>query len=92
MEFLVRTELTASLPADPEERSELLEAERTAGRHLLDRGVIAHIWRVPGRQANVAVMEAADATELHEVLTSLPLWPYTSVTVEALAIHPLSRS
>ncbi len=30
-----------------------------------------------------------DATELHALLTSLPLWPWMDVHVEALATHPL---
>lgn len=92
MEFLVRTELSRSMPTDPEEQAELWAKERAAGRELVARGVISRIWRLPGRQGNVAVMVAADATELHEALTSLPLWPYTTVTVEPLADHPLSGS
>jgi len=92
MEFLVRTELTSPLPEDSIEREALLARERAVGVELKRRGIISHIWRVPGRQANIAVMDVADATELHDVLTSLPLWPYTTVTVEPLAVHPLTAS
>jgi muconolactone D-isomerase len=44
---------------------------------------------VPGRQANVSLYEASDATALHALLMSLPLWPWMDVQVEALATHPL---
>ncbi len=47
------------------------------------------IWRLPGRFANVSLYRTADATELHAALTSLPLWPFMDVRVEALAVHPL---
>lgn len=47
-------------------------------------------WQsVPGRQANIAVYEAIDATDLHALITSLPLWPWMEVSIEALAVHPL---
>jgi muconolactone D-isomerase len=33
--------------------------------------------------------QATDATELHQLISSLPLWPWMDVSVEALATHPL---
>ena len=47
------------------------------------------IWRLPGRFANVSLYRTGDATELHAALTSLPLWPWMRIRVEALAVHPL---
>ena len=71
------------------ERAQLLEAELERGRELVDAGVIRAIWRVPGALRNVGVWEAADATELHEHVTSLPLFPWLTAEVTALADHPL---
>jgi len=89
MEFLVRIDV--ELPADMTEprRRELLEAEAERGRELLASGALRRIWRVPGRRANVSLYEAPDATELHALLTSLPLWPWMDIDVQALATHPL---
>ncbi len=89
MEFLVRIEVR--LPPDmPEDRRrELLEAESARGRELLADGSLVRIWRVPGRLANISLYRAADATELHALLGSLPLAPWLEVSVEALATHPL---
>jgi muconolactone D-isomerase len=89
MEFLVRIDI--DLPADVAEsrRRELLEAEAVRGRELLASGSLRRIWRVPGRWANVSLYDASDATELHVLLTSLPLWPWMDVRVEPLATHPL---
>jgi muconolactone D-isomerase len=91
MEFLVR--LVTTLPPDlPEERrTQLLAAEAARGRELAEAGHLGYIWRLPGRLANVSVWRAADATALHELLTSLPLWPWMTVTVEALAVHALQQ-
>jgi muconolactone delta-isomerase len=63
-----------------------LEAERA--RELAAAGIIRRLWRVPGRWENWGLWEAADADELHEAISSLPLFPHLSVHVQALASHP----
>jgi muconolactone D-isomerase len=90
-EFLVRIE--TRLPPDlPEpQRKELLDAETARGRELIESGKLRRIWRVPGRLANVSLYDVADADELHELLSSLPLARWMDIRVEALAVHPLER-
>lgn len=92
MEFLVRVEV--ALPGDmPEQRrAALLAAELERGRALRAQGAIKRIWRVPGALRNVGIWEAADATELHELISSLPLFPWISAEVTALARHPVETS
>ena len=92
MEFLVRIEVRLPAELEGETRRELTERELARGRALQDAGSIVRIWRIPGRLANVAIWRAADATELHDLLTSLPLFPFMDVEVEALALHPLEAS
>jgi muconolactone D-isomerase len=91
MEFLVQitTKLPPDMPAG--ERDRLIAAERRRGRELMDEGAIQAIWRIPGGLRNVGIWEAADATELHELITSLPASPWFSADVTPLAAHPLSR-
>jgi len=84
-------EIDVRLPATlgETERAELLDAELERGRQLVEAGVIRAIWRIPGAIRNVGIWEAADATELHEHLTSLPLFPWLTAEVRPLAAHPL---
>lgn len=84
-------EIDVRLPATlgETERAELLDAELERGRQLVEAGVIRAIWRIPGAIRNVGIWEAADATELHEHLTSLPLFPWLTAEVRPLAVHPL---
>jgi muconolactone D-isomerase len=91
MEFLV--EIATSLPPDldPGRKAELLERERARGQELRAAGTIVRIWRLPGRLANVGIWEAADPTELDAAIASLPLHPWMSVRVTALATHYLER-
>ena len=86
--------IDVDLSADMTEarRRELLDAEAERGRELLASGALRRIWRVPGRSSNVSLYAGDDATELHALLTSLPLWPWMDVHVEALAIHPLEAT
>jgi muconolactone D-isomerase len=88
MEFLVRIEI--AVPADmPAQRSgELARREVERARELAAEGRLVRVWRVPGRRANVGLWSAADATQLHEALASLPLFPYMDIAVEPLARHP----
>ncbi|MCO8274657.1 muconolactone Delta-isomerase family protein [Actinoplanes sp. TRM 88003] len=86
---MVRLETTLPSGMPEEERAALLAAELRRGRELVAAGTIDHIWRLPGRLANVGVWSVADADELHAVLGSLPLWRWMTVGVEALASHPL---
>jgi muconolactone D-isomerase len=92
VEFLV--EIEVRLPADLDEhvRTKLLDDEFARGKELAQAGMMRAIWRVPGRRANRGIWDAADATELHAALVSLPLWPYMDVAVTPLAVHPLSES
>jgi muconolactone D-isomerase len=45
------------------------------GRELIEAGAIQHISRIPGALRNVSVWRARDATELHELLTSIAAYP-----------------
>lgn len=66
------------------------EAQRAAD--LFDAGSLVRLWRVPGQRANWGIWRADDATELHGLLTSLPMWPWMKIEVHPLAQHPSDRS
>jgi muconolactone D-isomerase len=89
MEFLVRIDV--DLPGDmPEpQRSDLLAAELERGLELRRSGMIQRVWRLPGGIRNVGIWEVRDATELHELIASLPLYPWLRCEVSALAQHPV---
>lgn len=89
MEFLVH--LTVELPPDmaTEQRDQLLAKEWAKGRELRQKGVIRRIWRIPGGLRNVGIWETADATELHQQLSALPVSRWMRVEVTALAMHPV---
>jgi muconolactone D-isomerase len=92
LDFLVRIEVKLPPTLSDEERSRLLESELERGVVLRRQGSIKSIWRVPGGLRNVGIWTAADATELHELLSSLPVFPYVQTEVTPLAQHPIDRA
>jgi muconolactone D-isomerase len=88
MEFLVRAENRLPPETPEEERSRLKKGERARADELRAAGNLKRLWRVPGRNATIGLYECADATELHDVLSSLPMFPWMDITVEVVATHP----
>jgi muconolactone D-isomerase len=89
VEFLVRIEVALPPDMSAERRAELAAAEHERGLELRRRGTIKRIWRIPGGLRNAGIWEAADATELHDAIASLPFYPWIRTEVTALAVHPL---
>ena len=76
-------------PADgpTEERERIFAQELEAGQRLAHAGALRRLWRIPGRWANWSLYDVADATALHEALSSLPLHPWMDIEVHPLAEH-----
>jgi muconolactone D-isomerase len=72
-------------------RAELLRRELERGIELCRSGAIERIWRVPGALRNVGLWRAENATDLHELISSLPLYPWITCSVTPLAVHPIER-
>jgi muconolactone D-isomerase len=89
-EFLVRIHVNIDPSVDAETLDALTAAERTRGAELVREGAIREIWRVPGTRGNVGRWRAENATALHTMLSSLPMFAYMTIEVTALAEHPLA--
>jgi muconolactone D-isomerase len=89
VEFLVAVQTSLPTDMDPSRRADLLAAEAAYARRMIEEGVIARIWRVPGRTASVGIWTSPDATALHDRISGLPLFPWLDVTVTPLATHPV---
>lgn len=92
MEFLVHQ--NNRMPTDDASlklREELRVGERKRAQELRDAGILRRLWRVPGTRDAIGLYECGDATDLHDVLSSLPLFPWLEITVQPLATHPQER-
>jgi muconolactone D-isomerase len=90
MLFLVK--MTVRIPPEmPTPLADQLKSdEKSRFQDLQRSGKWRHIWRVVGLYANVSVFDVDSPAELHDLLISLPLFPYMSIDVTALCRHPSS--
>jgi muconolactone D-isomerase len=90
-EFLVYADNDFPADGDKELQASLRSGERERAMALRESGNLKRLWRVPGRSGWIALWEAADATELHDQIASLPMFSYLDIRVEALATHPQEK-
>ncbi|MEU0469391.1 muconolactone Delta-isomerase [Amycolatopsis thermoflava] len=88
MKFLVQMDVRVPHDADPGKVDKLKLAERDRAQELQRAGTWSHLWRVVGRYANVSVFDADSHEQLHEILSTLPMWPYLDITITPLTRHP----
>ena len=89
MEFLARIEQNISPDMDPEKLADVKAAEKARGEELVAAGKLRRIWRIPGRRAVMALYRVDSPEELHEILSSMPLFPWMDIEVTALSAHAL---
>jgi muconolactone D-isomerase len=88
MRYLVHMVVRLPHDIDPAVAEDLRVREKARALELQRAGVWPHLWRVVGQYANYSVFEVSSHDDLHDLLTSLPLFPYMDVEVTPLAVHP----
>lgn len=90
MLFHVRMDvnLPVDMPADV--AGEIKAREKAYSQALQRSGKWRHIWRLAGEYANYSVFDVESNSELHDILSRLPLFPYMKISVTPLCRHPSS--
>ena len=88
MLFHVRIDVHVPLDTNPEKLKDLSAREHERAKELQLQGKWTHLWRVAGKYSNISIFDVEDPAELHDVLNSLPLYPFMEVEVTALCRHP----
>ena len=88
MFFHVRMDVQLPPDLDPATRADLLGRERDRAIELQKAGVWPGLWRIVGEYANISIFDVPSNDELHDILSSLPLFPYMKLQVTPLATHP----
>jgi len=88
--MLFHVSMTVRIPhdVDPAKIRDLSAREHERATELQRQGKWLHLWRVAGKYANISIFEVESPAELHEILDSLPLYPFMAVEVTALCRHP----
>jgi muconolactone D-isomerase len=90
MLFQVEMDVRIPLDFDADEAARLKAAEKARFQELQSAGTWRHIWRVVGRYANVSIFDVESNAALHDILMTLPLYPFMDIRVTALCRHPSS--
>ncbi len=90
--MLFHVQMDVRLPHDmPTDKADTLKKiERERAHELQKSGKWRHLWRIAGRYANVSIFDVSGAQELHDILSTLPLFPFMEITVSPLCRHPSS--
>lgn len=90
--MLYCVKMDVNIPRDIEsaEVERIKAAEKQRALDIQQSGKWPHLWRVVGQYSNISVFDVESNDELHELLSSLPLFPFMTIQVTALAQHPSS--
>lgn len=88
MLFAVRMDVSIPQDVDGPAKAELLAAEKEYSQDLQRKGEWRSIWRCVGEYANISIFDVSGNERLHEILWGLPLFPYMTMDITPLAVHP----
>jgi muconolactone D-isomerase len=90
MLFCVEMKVEIPETLDTQRVESIKAAEKARAIELQRAGKWPHLWRVAGQYSNISIFDVASNDELHDLLSSLPLFPYMQMRVVPLARHPSS--
>ena len=88
MLFHVRMEVRIPHDADSQHVEKLRADEKARAQQLQRDGTWRHLWRIVGEYANISIFDVENPDKLHEILMSLPLFPFMQIKVTPLCRHP----
>ena len=90
MLFQVRMDVAIPHQLDASLVDELKQREKALAQQLQHSGQWRHLWRIAGQYANTSIFDVESVEALHNLLLSLPLYPYMTIEVTPLCRHPSS--
>jgi muconolactone D-isomerase len=88
VQFLVRMDVRLPHDMSQEVADDLRARERERAYEIQRSGRWPELWRIVGQYSNYSRFDVDSGDELHELLSSLPLFPYMQIEVTALTRHP----
>ena len=81
MLFHVRMDVCIPHDADSQHIDKLRLDEKARAQQLQRDVTLRHLWRIVGEYANISIFDFKSSDKLHEILTSLPLFPLMRIKV-----------
>ncbi|MBD8164623.1 muconolactone Delta-isomerase [Erwinia persicina] len=90
MLFHVRMDVCLPHALPQREVASLKAEEKARAQALQASGQWRHLWRIAGQYSNISLFDVASVEELHQLLSTLPLFPWMQIQVIPLCRHPSS--
>jgi muconolactone D-isomerase len=91
MLFMLRIDVSLPPEMAQADKDALRERENARAKELIEKGTLVRIWRVVGRVANLSLWHTDSLEALHDVVSSLPMFPYMKIDVTPLINHPVTE-
>lgn len=88
MVYVVEMEVNIPESWSQEKLADYLAREKECSQKWQSSGKWKYLWRVAGKYANISVLEVDGPDELHQIISSLPLFPYMNIKVTSVCKHP----
>lgn len=88
MVYVVEMDVHIPETWDEDKKKSFMQREQETSQKWQKSGKWKYLWRVTGRYSNISVLEVESPDELHEILSSLPLFPYMTIKVTSVCKHP----
>lgn len=90
MLFQVRMDVNIPNDLDSVRADDLKRVERERAQNLQQAGKWRHLWRIAGQYSNISIFDVDSPQELHDLISTLPLFPFMTIEVTPLCRHPSS--
>ncbi|WP_263143432.1 muconolactone Delta-isomerase [Pseudomonas sp. RIT-PI-AD] len=88
MLYCVKMDVNIPRDIEPAKIDVIKAAEKQRAQDIQRSGKWPHLWRVVGQYSNISIFDVESNDELHDLLSSLPLFPFMTIQVTPLAKHP----
>ncbi len=88
MVYVVEMDVKIPETWDEDKIKSFMEREKETSQKWQNSGKWKHLWRVAGKYSNISILEVESPDELHQIISSLPLFPYMNIKVTSICKHP----
>lgn len=88
MVYVVEMDVRIPESWSEEKLADVLAREKECSQKWQSSGKWKYLWRVAGKYSNISVLEVESPDELHQIISSLPLFPYMTIKVTSVCKHP----
>ncbi len=88
MVFVVEMDVNIPESWSEEKLQDYITREKETSQKWQKSGKWVYLWRVTGKYSNISVINADSPDELHQIISSLPLFPYMDIKVTSVCKHP----